>query len=153
MKCKLLMSSRNHLLYSPFSANSVHFSLGWLASLCFPFRFMGEKKKVLDRQAWLRECGCRNFQKMEVNDSWSGTGLLPTKGHFHELQFLIAGKPYFKIFFSAQLQFCQQNEFCGIFAIRVNGSWEKNRKSSKGFSKKWEETSRPLRKVSKRFLP
>ena len=26
LKCKLLMSSTNHLLFSPFSAHSVHFS-------------------------------------------------------------------------------------------------------------------------------
>ena len=39
------MSSTNHLFFSPFSANSAHFSQGWPASLCFPFRFKGEKKK------------------------------------------------------------------------------------------------------------
>ena len=46
----------------------------WL--VCASLSGLREKrKKLLDRQAGLRKCACRNFQKMELNDSWSGTGL------------------------------------------------------------------------------
>ena len=77
MKCQLLMSSRNHLLFSLF--RPIQPILAWVDwPVCASLSgFIGEKKKVLDRQAGLRECECRNFQKMELNDSWSGTGLTP----------------------------------------------------------------------------
>ena len=53
-----------------------HLSLGWLVCLYFLFQFKGGKKKVLVRQAGLPECVCRKFQKVELNDSWSGTRLV-----------------------------------------------------------------------------
>ena len=75
MKCQLSLSSTNHLLFSAFLANLAYFSLGWPASLYFSFRLKGGKEKVLDRQAGLHECARRKFQKVELDDSWSGTGL------------------------------------------------------------------------------
>ena len=45
MKCQLSMSSTNHILFSPFLANSAYFSLEWPAGLSFPFRFKRGKKK------------------------------------------------------------------------------------------------------------
>ena len=75
MKCQLSTRSTNYFLFLPFLAKSAHFSLGWPAGLYFPFQFKGGKKKVLDKQAGLRECACRKFQKVELSDSWIGTGL------------------------------------------------------------------------------
>ena len=44
--------------------------MGWPAGLYFPFQFKGGKKKVLARQAGLRECACRkwNSTTAEVAD-------------------------------------------------------------------------------------
>ena len=69
MKCQLSLSSTNHLLFSPLLAHLARFSLGWPASLYFLYR---RKDKVLDRQAWLRECGWGkwNSTTAEVARGW-----------------------------------------------------------------------------------
>ena len=69
MKCRLLMSSTYHLLFLPFWP--IRPILAWADWPVFSSHFglREERKKVLDRQVELRECVCRKFQKVELNDS------------------------------------------------------------------------------------